>query len=306
MASLSDHFARMFVEGLDADVTLIIGEKFGSPQNIAAHSFILRRAGYFEAAFAHTFKDSITREFTFEDVNPSHLHPLLKALYTDIVPTSADDLPQDFIQMLVLCRRFDFPEAIADKVLDILKPAVKWGSNTLLMASEALSLDLQKAVDALLSKVVCDSASSVRHELDGFQERAKELGPALTYKAIMCFHEKLMHAMQAKTVSEPNLDIWDYSVQQPQAGGNRYVTRRLCTEKSAKASVAKFREARRDNDKHADIWQAFFESSMHLMFCSKSDSAVEDTIVGRKRKRSMPRLNTHALSDTGSTLQDDS
>lgn len=137
IGSLLHYLSQEFNSETCADVSITIGEG-DLAQKVLCHSLLLSRSEYFRTALKSSFPEGRSKDFTFVDVNPRAMVPLLKVLYTDklnLEGLGSDFTGQDAIDMLILCERFCVPA----EVLEIVKENIQASIDDLL--SESVDAD---------------------------------------------------------------------------------------------------------------------------------------------------------------------
>lgn len=153
--TLTSFVKQAFSTGAHADVTLEVGSG-AELVSIHAHSFILRRSEYFQAALASEFKEALTKKFVIDDVKPRYFSWIVESLYTDDLPVPPELSVIEMLEIMGMCRRFEIPQAISLSLVPVIKSRIDLGKNVVGSLAKAYDLDLQDAADSILDAVTAE------------------------------------------------------------------------------------------------------------------------------------------------------
>eukprot|EP00929_Paragymnodinium_shiwhaense_P088806 TRINITY_DN49112_c0_g1_i2.p1 TRINITY_DN49112_c0_g1~~TRINITY_DN49112_c0_g1_i2.p1 ORF type:complete len:293 (-),score=57.86 TRINITY_DN49112_c0_g1_i2:155-1033(-) len=151
--SVSAHLNVALERGVGTDVTIAAAASDGGLEERRFHSLLLTRVPYFEAALGSSFQEGLTKHIHIDDVPSRLLFPLLKALYTDQIENADAFGLADVVDMLGLCRRFQFPPLFSKMLVDIAQPLLSWGANVTEVLVKAMGNELSDLQKACLDKV---------------------------------------------------------------------------------------------------------------------------------------------------------
>eukprot|EP00929_Paragymnodinium_shiwhaense_P107519 TRINITY_DN73647_c0_g1_i2.p1 TRINITY_DN73647_c0_g1~~TRINITY_DN73647_c0_g1_i2.p1 ORF type:complete len:309 (+),score=59.41 TRINITY_DN73647_c0_g1_i2:53-979(+) len=151
--SVLAHLNALLENEIGADVTVAAAACAGGIEERRFHSIVLLRVPYFEAMLASSFQEALTKRVHIDDVPSRLFFPLLKALYSDELENADTFELSDLVDMLGMCRRFQFPPLFTKMLVDVAQSRLCWGANITETLARAEACDLADLRQACVDKV---------------------------------------------------------------------------------------------------------------------------------------------------------